>query len=61
MNTISEDASLVEILYFFGRKCFMVKKKAGDYKEESRESFNKQAENYDSSYYGKHGKNFMIV
>ena len=34
----------------------MVKKKAGDYKEESRESFNKQTEKYDSSYYGKHGK-----
>ncbi|MGO9386936.1 MAG: class I SAM-dependent methyltransferase [Methanobacterium sp.] len=34
----------------------MVKKKADNYKEESRESFNKQAESYDSSYYGKHGK-----
>jgi len=37
-------------------KKFMLKKKASDYKEESRESFNKQAERYDSSYYGKHGK-----
>ncbi len=35
---------------------FMLKKKASDYKEGSRESFNKQAERYDSSYYGKHGK-----
>jgi len=34
----------------------MVKKKAGDYKEESRESFNKQTEKYNSSYYGNHGK-----
>lgn len=31
-------------------------KKASDYKNESRESFNKQAEKFDSSYYGAHGK-----
>ena len=34
----------------------MLKNKAGNYKKKSKESFNRQAQNYDSSYYGKHAK-----
>ncbi len=34
----------------------MLKNKADNYKEKSKKSFNRQAENYDSCYYGKHAK-----